>query len=129
LPPLAWYHERNCHAVVLDHFSANLFGGALSHAKNVVDVCLLKRIDVGCADHATISYHADFVDGEILAQTLNNRRKPRHVGGVARPQEGRERALGAIEHDTKHHLFEMGPIVLGVAESTQLLPARALEIE
>ena len=82
---LAWDYERDCHAVVLDHFAANLFGGALTHAKNVVDVCLLKRSDVGCADHATISNHADFADGEMLAQTLNNGRKPRHVTSAVLP--------------------------------------------
>ena len=70
-------------------------------------------------DHATIGNQADFVDGEMLAQTLNNRREPRHVGGVTGPQEGRKRPVSAIQHDPTT-ASDKARLILELSEVTRM---------
>ena len=108
---------------------AHLLGGALAHAQNVLEPRLLQRRDGGGADHAAVGDDADLGDAEALAQALDHRHQPRHVGGVAGPQEGGERPIVAVEHHAEHHLLEMRTIVLAVTELAQRLAASALEVQ
>jgi len=66
---------------------------------------------------------------DTLAQPLDDRHEPRHVGGVAGPQEGGERPIIAVENHAEHHLLKVRTIVLAVAELAQRLSAGALEVQ
>ena len=41
------------------------------------------------------------------------------IRGVAGPEEGSDRAVPPVEHDTEHHLVQLRPIVLGEAALAQ----------
>jgi len=51
---LARNDERHRHPVILDDLVADLLGGPLAHAKNVLETGLLQRCKGGGADHAAI---------------------------------------------------------------------------
>ena len=94
---LARNDERHRHPVILDHLVADLLGGPLAHAENVREAGLLQRRNGGGADHAAVGDDAHLGDPKTLAQPLDDRHEPRHVGGVAGPQEGGERPVVAVE--------------------------------
>ena len=126
---LAWNDERHRHPVILDHLVADLLGGPLAHAENVREAGLLQRRNGGGADHAAVGDDAHLGDAKTLAQPLDDRHEPRHIGGVAGPQEGGERPVVAVENHAEHHLLEVRTIVFAVAELAQRLSAGTLEVQ
>src|SRR5205823_2842028 len=112
---LTWDQQWHCHPIVVDHFGADLAHRALTYAQNVVDVVLLQCGDGVCANHPAIGYDAHAFYAELAAQTVNYRGESGYVRSVAGPQERSERPVGAVEHDTEHHLLEMRTIVLAVS--------------
>ena len=124
---LARDDQRHRHAVVFQDDGADLAGGALAHAQNIVDPGLLQASDGGGADQAAVGDDAGAGDGEALAHALDHRQEQGDVGGVAGQQERGDRSVGAVEHDAQHHLGEVAAIVLGVAAPAERRPAAALE--
>jgi hypothetical protein len=79
------------------------------------------------ADHAAIGDDAGLEDAEALAQALDHRQQQRHVGGIARHQEGGDRPVGVVEHDAEHNLLQVTAVVFRVAVLAEALATGTLE--
>jgi len=106
--------ERHIGCGIGDH-AADFLGGALAHAKDVVDVADFELAKGGGADHAAISDDADAGDQGAGFEPLDHRQQRGDVGGVAGPQLGTNRSPAAVDDDGEHDLLQIRAVILGVA--------------
>ena len=109
--------------------AADLFGAALAHPDDVVDIAGLQLGQMGLTDHAAISDDADARDHETVLQALDDRQQRGHIGGVARPQLGTDRPTVGVDHHRQDHLFQVGAVILGMAVLAKALTAFPLEVQ
>jgi hypothetical protein len=69
------------------------------------------------------------VNAEVVAQPLDHRQQSGDIGRIAGPQEGGDRPVLLVQHDTQHDLRELRAKVLGMTALTQRGTTAAFEIQ
>src|ERR1700729_1256789 len=122
-------HQWHARCLVGHDNLAHLLGAALAHTEDVVQTPLLQSGDGGGTDHAAIGNDTETLDGEAVAQPLDDGDQRGDVGGIAGPHLRADRPSLLIDDDADDHLVQMRPIILGVTAFTERGATLTLEID
>lgn len=81
------------------------------------------------ANHPPVTDDTELPDVKPVFQPFNDRDKGLNIGRVARPHLATYRVPLVVKDNTHYHLFEIRPVILGVAVLSDALAALTLEVD
>jgi len=130
LAPLPGQMHFRVAAPSAQHLVAHFVLGSHPRAEDVEPLArlALQGGDGLPTDQAPVGHHADLPDAERATQTIHHRYQGGDVGGVARPHLAAHWAPLTIEHQPRHHLLQIRPVVLAFPVLPQCHSALTLEV-
>jgi hypothetical protein len=123
LARLALDQQRNERVVVLPHEAAGDRIRSLASAEDVFELALFEPLDRRGRDPAAIGDDANPADGKPCAQAVDHRQQRRDISSVSLAHLSADRPAVAVDDEAEDHLFQVRPVVLGIAALPQRFAA------
>src|SRR3989442_576237 len=123
--PAAWKHHVIV-ALVRRRDRPGLLRAPHPHAEDVCPAARLQLVDRLRADHSAIGHDADLLHVRGLLEAIDDGYQRRDIGRVPRPQLRTNRPALVVQDHADDHLFEVGPVIAGMAMPAQGVATRTM---